>query len=330
MIKIDGYPIDLTLSEEFSADSDVSKYAIEQGAKRSDHIENQPEQLTMEGIVSDTPIGEIAGDPTRQGLIDGATPSSDAFSRLRAIRARREPVLIECSLGRFEDMALVSLRVPKSKETGKALQFTVVFEKMNFVTNNRTTVRVAIPNGGGRDNLGNKESKEWGKNFKLPGRVFVVSWPVNFRTTLIKSLGKPFLTTTHVDRLASNGVDDDARELDHYQIRGDTKPDGYCDAFFGKTDQGEGLFPAGKQVYHRFKVTATVTRFKGQTEDLKHELNGRNVHYDYQEKAWVDDENGQIVRRHQTRPGEPGHMDEKWRGVTYGSNLPGGGIEHAD
>lgn len=327
MIKIDGYPIDLAITETLNLESTVTKYPIERGAKIADHVQNEPPTITLEGIVSDTPIGVIATDPTRQVVTGGALPSKDALTRLLAIRDAKEPVVIECNLGRFEQMIMTSLEVPKSKEVGKALQFTVTFEQITLTTNNRTTVRVAIPNGSGRDNLGNKESKEWGANFKLPGRIFVTSHAAFERQAYIKSGFVLKLTTTHVDRLSSNPSGDDFgnREIDHFEIRGDTKPDGYLDSFIRKTDE-TGDIPAGRLVYHRFRVTATATGFKGQTEPLKHKLDGRNVHYDYAENGWVDDENGQVVRRHKTRAGQPGHMDEKWRGVEYGSNLPGGGI----
>lgn len=332
-VKINGYPIDLALSEEFSAQTEITQYPIEKGSFNSDHMRNLPEELSFEGVVSDTPIGAIAADPSRQDIEGGVLPSKDAYNRLIAIREATEPVVIECSLGRFEDMGLVQLSVPRTSKTGKGLIFTASFQKMRFVTNNRTTVKVKT-NCGGKQNLGNKESQEWGKNFGLPGRRFVVSYGTFARQSVIKSYGQPILTTTHIERLQVNGSDDYSGERDHYEIRGDTKPDGYIDSFFGKNAQGEGLFPAGKQVYHRFRITAGSNEFafKGQTKPLEHELNGRPVHFDENEKAWVDDENGQVVRKMTTRDRSTPekareYNDEKWRGVTYGKNLPGGGIQ---
>lgn len=330
MIWIDGYPIDLAISEGFEAETELTQYPIEKGGRNTDHMRNLPFELTFEGVVSDTPIGAVAVEPSRTALTGDVTPSKDAYTRLIAIRDALEPVEIICSLGKFESMGLTHLSIPRTKETGKALIFTVTFQRMDFVTNNRTTVKVSIPNGGGRANLGNKESQQWAKNFKLPGRRFVITFRDFQRATLAKSgtYGKPILTTTHLERLQANSSDDYQGESDHYEILGGATPDGYVDAFYGKSDQGEGLFPAGKNVYHRFRIqnTSSDLPFKGQTAPRQDTINGRNVHYDHANHTWVDDENGQVVRKVQSRPGQPGYMDDKWRGVTYGSNLPGGGI----
>lgn len=327
MIKINGYPIDLALSEEFSAETEITEYPIETGANASDHMRNLPIELTFEGIVSDTPIGAAAVDPTRQG--EGVKPSKDAYDRLVEIRNNREPVVIECSLGKFEKMGLANLSIPRSRTTGKSLHFTVTFREMNFITNNRTTVRVAIPNGKGRANLGNKESQEWGKNFNLPGKRFVVSKGTWQRATLLKAgtFGKPILTTTKIDRIAANGVDDLNGDQDHYEIKGGTNPDGYVDGYFGNQSAGEPLHNAGKLVYHRFTVVSNTN-----TTIVEHAIDGRPVEFDEVNKTWVDPESKEVVRgpmKQKTRknPEETrAYEDEKWRGVTYGKNLPGGGI----
>src|SRR5690606_1988974 len=98
--------------------------------------------VTLEGIVSDTPIGTLAalrGEDVR--------PSDDAFARLLAIRDAREPVTIETSLRVFENMVLQSLSVPRSAQTGDALRFRATFQQIQLVTNERTMIEVAVPRG---------------------------------------------------------------------------------------------------------------------------------------------------------------------------------------
>ena len=94
MIVIDGFPMDLALSEEHRFPGEVTSYPVEQGADISDHIRTLPEEITLECIVSDTPIGEVATDATRTS---GTLPAEAALAKLLEIRNRRprRPVPVE-------------------------------------------------------------------------------------------------------------------------------------------------------------------------------------------------------------------------------------------
>lgn len=149
-VTIDGYLIDAALTEGHKYSATVTKYPIESGSSIADNITKDPLQVTIEGVVSDTPLGnavqarqaaQTSPDTTFEFL-----PSDDALARLIAIFDAEEPVTIETSLKRFENMVLIDLDVPRDADTGDALHFTATFEQVTIVTNNRTTVRVASPN----------------------------------------------------------------------------------------------------------------------------------------------------------------------------------------
>lgn len=149
MIRIAGYLMDLAVSEEHAFPSEISSHPVEQGPDISDHIRNLPEEITLESIVSDTPIGEVAADPSRQAAgPDAPLPSADAFQKLVEIRAARQPVTVETSLGTFENMGLENLDVPKDAAKAGGLFFTARFKRMNLVQNKRTRRRVATPMAG--------------------------------------------------------------------------------------------------------------------------------------------------------------------------------------
>jgi hypothetical protein len=160
LVRINGYPMDLALSEGHSFPGAATEFPVEAGADISDHIRELPTEITLECIVSDTPIGEVATDPTRQPQTgpDGTTtqplPSTDALARLREIKALRKPVRVETTLGVFESMAFIDLTVPveaakspghadpdPQKARAGALFFTAKFKKIVIVTNRRTKVR---------------------------------------------------------------------------------------------------------------------------------------------------------------------------------------------
>lgn len=156
MLRIDGYPIDVELSSTTSFESEATEYPVESGADITDHVRARPIEVEIEGLVSDTPIGAIARDPSRLATAGFTRPSVDAYTRLQQIRDAREPVTIETSLDVYDNMMLIELSAPREASQGTAFKFTAKFRQVTLVTNNRTTVRVAIPGAAGKQNLGHK------------------------------------------------------------------------------------------------------------------------------------------------------------------------------
>lgn len=144
-IRIDGFLLDLEVSARHVFPGEVTRFPVEEGPDISDHIRALPDEITLESIVSDSPIGTVATDATRA---DGAVPSEAALAKLRAVREARRPVVVETSLGTFEDMGLEELEVPTSKEQSGGLFFTARFVRMRLVTNRRTRVRVSTAMAG--------------------------------------------------------------------------------------------------------------------------------------------------------------------------------------
>src|SRR5574342_5520 len=107
MVRIDDYLIDVTVAEEHELPAEVTAHPVEDGADITDHVRLTPISVTLEGIVSDTPIGRLA----EQRAPDGR-PSDDAYAFLKLVRSRREPVTIETSLETFTNMILQHLSVP--------------------------------------------------------------------------------------------------------------------------------------------------------------------------------------------------------------------------
>lgn len=159
-VYIDGYEIDAALSEEHNLDSEVTEYEVETGSDKGDGIRPLPDEVTIEGIVSDSPFGALAARRAAASLDPTGTmaPSNEALEHLKAVRARREAVVIETSLGIYRDMALKTLSVPRSAQEGRALRFRATFKKVEIVTNERATVRVATPSAAKKASLGHKAS----------------------------------------------------------------------------------------------------------------------------------------------------------------------------
>lgn len=147
---IDGYLIDAALTEGHKYSAELTKYPVESGSQIADNVSKNPLSVTIEGIVSDTPLGNaLQARQSSQASPDNSLeflPSDEARAVLEAIFDAEEPVVVETSLKRYENMVLIDLDIPVDGETGDALHFTAVFEQVTIRTNKRTTVRVASPN----------------------------------------------------------------------------------------------------------------------------------------------------------------------------------------
>lgn len=208
-ISIDDYPIDCAVNEDHSFESDVTDHPVESGSSITDNIQSKPIQITLDGLVSDTPIGAMAtqrfnsGDTGDQGQLL-YKPSVDAYQRMIGIRDAREPVTIVTSLGTFDNMALVSLSVPRNAQNGEALRFKAVFKQIKIVTNLRTTVPVSVPRAAAKTSLGNKPGEE-NKDVTAKGNPNGAS--VLHRFIDWKTDGKAKQTIGAFARKVSNGGD---------------------------------------------------------------------------------------------------------------------------
>lgn len=153
MIIIDGFEIDVAMSVTITRDSVITSHPVEIGSDKSDHIRNNPATITLECLVSDTPLVEFANRR-------GGVPSEDARAKLLEIRDFRQPVSVEIDSEIFDSMGLESFVEQQDAETGGCLSFRVTFKRIEEVTNERRTVPVAVPRAAKKTNLGQKPSKE--------------------------------------------------------------------------------------------------------------------------------------------------------------------------
>ena len=147
--------IDCTVTETHTAAATVTEHPVESGANITDHIRPEPLQLSITGIVSDTPLGskqiqraiDIGG--TSVQVTQQETPTSAtgfgraAWSKLEEIRASGKLVKVVTRDKPYENMALVSLSVPKDARTGGAFAFSAQFKQVRIVFNRSTKVVVA-------------------------------------------------------------------------------------------------------------------------------------------------------------------------------------------
>lgn len=112
--EIQGITLDATLQETHSRSSTISLYPVESGTNITDHIVSDPEELTVQGFITDTPI---------EGGINNR--SQDVFNQLNELMDRREPITVVSGLKVYESMAIRNLNIPRDRSTGRTLVFTI-------------------------------------------------------------------------------------------------------------------------------------------------------------------------------------------------------------
>lgn len=162
---IDSFLIDACISESHEYKSEITKFPVERGGTITDNIRNEPLTVTMECIISNTPIGKLAQQFSSAGRSDFM------YQRLLEIRAARKPVTIRTSLKKFNNMALESLSIPRGKGGGDFLRFTAVFVQIDIVDTDRS-IRTADP-------MGHGSTKTTKSPFLQPGKKPVAVDTVN-------------------------------------------------------------------------------------------------------------------------------------------------------
>ncbi len=169
-VMIDDYLIDVTINEDHRFESEITEYPVESGSSVSDNIRPKPLVVTMEGLVSNTPLADMAKNrgiiPPAEAALSalgsagagalrrassGVKTSEEAYAHFLKIWDRREPVTIRTSLGTFENMALESLSFPRTGGEHDGLRFSASFKQIKIVSNKRVKVAIPIATGGGTD-----------------------------------------------------------------------------------------------------------------------------------------------------------------------------------
>lgn len=127
--------LDCTVSAQHSARVEATTHPVEKGAKITDHLRPEPETVSIEGLISDTPANRL--QPGVPGY------AAAAYAKLLAIKDGGVLVTLATELRTYTSMALTSLDVPRDATVGDALRFSATFQKIILVENKVTAIRPA-------------------------------------------------------------------------------------------------------------------------------------------------------------------------------------------
>jgi hypothetical protein len=121
--------IDAVISQGDDVAVTITDHPIENGADVTDHIRDEPDKITIEGIVSRTPI-ELAPkliemDPSRHEA---------AWEMIYAWAKKHILVKVVTSARTYENMAIESASRVRSRDVGEALQFAMKLKQIIMVS----------------------------------------------------------------------------------------------------------------------------------------------------------------------------------------------------
>ncbi|MCB5924235.1 hypothetical protein NE584_00710 [Clostridium sp. DFI.5.61] len=133
-VSINGLEFDALIDESRTLEATVPEYSVESGFSVSDSIILSPEQLSMTLFVTNTPVTWYRRH--------GASPTrvESVVKQLEELYFAKEPVTIVTSDATYTSMAIESLTISKSLETGYARQIPISFKKIRVTTAKTTTI----------------------------------------------------------------------------------------------------------------------------------------------------------------------------------------------
>lgn len=148
---IGGIQLDAVVNERHGYETDITQFPIEDGAEITDHIRRLPIQLSIDGIISDTPVQVLETRDTATVRDDSTSLSIVSFNNFLQIMGfpteggsqkffagseNFNLVNVVTGLRVYPNMAIKRFTPSRSASTGRALRFSIELVQVRRVTLN--------------------------------------------------------------------------------------------------------------------------------------------------------------------------------------------------
>lgn len=180
--KLDTLTLDVSLQEQHAVEADITEHPVEEGANIVDHIRQKPQMLTIEGLITNTPIPDpsAAVAPHTQNNVNfisrstgDSSRSGQAYQQLMTLFQAGKLLTVVTALKTYQNMALKSVSIPRDATTGHVLRFTATLMEVKQVASAQT---VTIPKAAPKKPTGEKaktDTQEPHKTILKAGADFV-------------------------------------------------------------------------------------------------------------------------------------------------------------
>lgn len=134
--------VDAFVRESHEFFQEITEHPVENGATLVDHVHRLPMCLSLEGIITNTPMTfmgitlKSVFEPMSNNIVDRA------FSQLELIFSKREPIFIATSLKVYPDMVIEHLSVERGGGESEVLHFFCTAKQIQFAKKHKIAVSV--------------------------------------------------------------------------------------------------------------------------------------------------------------------------------------------
>jgi hypothetical protein len=193
-VRLDVITADATVQETHSSEAEITEHPVEVGANITDHIRPKLKRLTIDGIISNTPIGptgELSDKLHTAALALGislpsfptsydvdaiktaayTTRAKASLEQLQRLVDAAQPIIIHTPLKDYPKMALESVTVVRDKTVSRGgIRFLAVCKEIRTVETLTTSAQLPSTVQPAKD-IGTQSTKPAG--FKLPDGSFL-------------------------------------------------------------------------------------------------------------------------------------------------------------
>lgn len=174
-----GLELDAVMLESPDYTATPTRSPIESGADVTDHVNLSPEKLTIEGIVTNSPVGIFQ---SLRGLVS-QNASQDAFNFIMKLYEDRLPFSFVGGLKVYKDMIITSFNPPRTPQTGQALEFRMTMEQIRFVESSiikTTKFKEDVKHSAGaKQSLGGQTTETASEKAQTRGSSILAKWLPN-------------------------------------------------------------------------------------------------------------------------------------------------------
>lgn len=121
---------DATLTEVYRLNSNVTQHPVEDGAQIVDHIQTQPLEIEIVGVISNTPLPFVTVDTALLRSFITPKRAEDFYDRLIDLQKRGQLVIVATMVDVWEDMAITSVQLDRDPQSANVVQLRVSFREV--------------------------------------------------------------------------------------------------------------------------------------------------------------------------------------------------------
>jgi hypothetical protein len=155
---------DASIAETHTGNAEVTDHPVEDGSQMTDHIRRTPEELQINGIVTDDPIvilRSVFGKPAVQGG-DPRNRAQDAYFILKRWKDEGTLLTVNTTLrSYFDNMVITALSVARDSQSGRMLNANVTLREIVTATTKQSqppTPKPSKKQKGASSDKGRKDS----------------------------------------------------------------------------------------------------------------------------------------------------------------------------